>query len=119
MTPILGDLSLPLRGLEEELKVVQRDDVTYDHGYAQPDESYEKTFKGILVDKDTNIAEMQGIRNQATRWLYIRLSQEWYPELVEGDIIIDKEDRKWKVVERFDYEHYANTKVFGVTRVEP
>jgi len=116
---ILGDLALPFRGFEISLKVIQKDDVTFDHGYAQPEISYEKTFKGILIDRATDMAEIQGVRSQATRLLYVRLSQSWIPDLVEGDIVIDNEDKKWKIVERFDYTIQANTKVFGVTRVDP
>ena len=119
MVRLLGDLALPFRRFEITLKAVQKEDVTFDHGYAQPTESYEKNFKGILVDRARDIAEPQGIRSEATRLLYVRLSQDWVPDLVEGDILIDNEERKWKIIERFDYSIMANTKVFGVTRVDP
>jgi len=117
LSKLLGDLALPFRMFEETLHVVQTEDIGWEDGYRNPDKSYEKPFKGILVDNKNAIAEIQGVRPVATRLLYIRLSQEWYPDLVLNDIIIDSKDDKWKVIERFDYEDIANTKVFGVTRV--
>ena len=99
------------------MRVVQEDSVSWDDGYAQPNQSYEKPFLGILVDKSRDVSEEQGIREVAERLLYVRLSQDWYPELIEGNIVIDPREEKWKVVERYDYETHANTKVFGVVRV--
>ena len=115
---ILGDLALPLRGFEQELRVILKENVTWDHGYAEPGESYEMTFKGILVDKLRTMAEFEGTRSIADRLLYVRLSQDWVPDLKKDDIVIDKDNCKWKIVERFDYEGLATLKVFCFVRVE-
>ena len=117
LSKILGDLALPFRMFEVTLHVVQTEDVGWEDGYRNPDKSYEKPFKGILVDNKNTVQEMQGNRPIADRLLYIRLSQDWYPDLVTGDIVIDTNSDKWKVIERFDYEEIGNTKVFGVVRV--
>ena len=114
----LGDLALPFRMFEQTMYAIQTDDLEWEDGYRKPDKSYNKPFKGILVDRKEDIAEMQGVRPMAERLLYIRLSQDWYPNLVEGDIVIDSLEDQWKVIERFDYSSYANTMVFGVARVD-
>ena len=118
MCPILGDFLLHFRPFEVEMHVVQRDGVTWEDGYRVVDESYEKPFLGILVDNKEDVAELQGTREMAERLLYVRKSQDWYPELVEKDIVKDEKDDKWKVVIRFDYTTYGNCLVFGVARVE-
>ena len=117
--PPLGDLVLHFRIFEENMRVIQTDSLSYTDGYAEPNESYEKPFLGIMADNSKVIPEFQGTREMADRLLYIRLSQDWYPDLVEGDIVIDPRDDKWKVIERFDYETHANTMVFGVVRADP
>ena len=117
MVKPLGDLALPFRMFEQTLYVVQTEDVGWEDGYRNPDKSYEKPFKGILVDKKRDVPETQGIREVEERLLYIRLSQDWYPDLVNGDIVIDTNEDKWKVIDRYDYTDYANTIVFGVVRV--
>ena len=100
------------------MHVVQTDSLTWEDGYRKPEDSYEKPFLGILVDKKVDDPELQGIRPMADRLLYVRLSQDWYPDLVEGDVVIDAQEDKWKVIQRFDYEAYGNVKVFGVARVD-
>jgi len=79
-----------------------------------------KTFLGIIVDRSETVAEMPGIRRDTPRrLLYVRLSQDWVPDLQQDDIVIDEHDDKWKITERFDYDEIAGCKVFGVSRVEP
>jgi len=115
---VFGDLLISFRGLEQEMKTIQKEDTTFTDGYASPTESYEKTFRGILVDHTMTEAEIQGWRDKAERLLYVRLSQDWVPDLEQDDIVIDANGDKWKIVGRYNYEEYGNCKVFGVARVE-
>jgi hypothetical protein len=125
--PPLGDLALDFRMFEREFKVIQTDNLSWEDGYQRPTMSYEKSFKGILVDKRVDKPEIQGIREQAkgseggrgARLLYIRLSQPWYPELTSGDIVIDTFNEKWRIIERYDYTFEANTIVWVIVRVDP
>ena len=118
MTKIFGDLLLHLRPLEQSLTVKLKENITYDDGYAEPGESHEMTFKGILIDKRIDDPQLQGLRDRAVRLLYVRLSQDWIPDLAEEDIVTDTKGDDWKIIERFDYEDQANCKVFGVARVD-
>jgi len=123
----LGDLALSFSMFERTFKVIQTVEVEWEDGYQKPTESYEKPFKGIMVDRKVDRPEIQGIREQAkgthggrgARLLYVRLSQKWVPDLINGDIVIDPEGDKWRITERYSYEFEANTIVWVVTRVNP
>ena len=118
MTNILGDMLYHLKMFEQDLFAELKENVTWEYGYAQPGESYDKPFKGILVDFSKTSPELQGLRDKAERLLYLRLSQEWVPDLEIEDIVIDSLEARWKIVERYDYDHFAGAKVFGVARVD-
>lgn len=104
-------------GFEEELRFESKTDVEIVDGYAEPKYAEDQVFKGVILPRRRWTPFEQGVRLEGTSFLIVRLNQPGCPDLKVGDIIIDSNNKRWKIVDEEDYSKHGKGKVFGLTKV--